>query len=118
VRWAGEGEELWFVRVETFVEGDSARLVEPAWQALEALLVHGSASEERHGADQGTGLAEPVVGMVFSVAATTAGAAANTAVAVAVAALGDEARGLYGVSVFTRRTAPAERDPSYPSLDD
>ena len=119
VRWAGVGDELWFVRVEMFVNDDSGDLVGPTWDALSRLLVHGDPSDRGgHGIDQGTGMATPVIGMVFSVAAVTPGEAAQTAVDVAAAALGDENHGLYGVSAFPHRTAPEDRPPDYPSLND
>ncbi len=119
VRWAGEGAELWFVRVEMFVEDDSGRHVGPVWNALSDLLVHGDPnSRGGHGCDQGTGMATPVIGMVFSVAADTPGEAAQTAVDVAGAALGNNDSGLYGVSAFPHKTAPAVRSEEYPSLND
>jgi hypothetical protein len=119
MRWAGSGSELWFVRVEIFVDDDSARLVGPTWDALSRLLVHGEPADRGgHGTDQGTGMATPVVGMVFSVAADSPGQASQTAVEVATNALGPDGRGLYGVSVIPHSKAPANREPDFPSLND
>lgn len=118
VRWAGSGRELWFARVEIFVSDDSGRLVAPTADALRRLLTEGNPDDLSGCVDQGTGIAEPVIGMVFSVSADGPGAAADTAVAIARQALGDEALALYGVSVFPHATAPEQRDESYPSLND
>jgi hypothetical protein len=119
VRWAGDGDELWFTRVEIFVDDDSGHLVGPTWDSLSTLLVHGDPADRGgHGTDQGTGMVSPVIGMVFSVAADTPGQASQTAVDVGTAALGEYGRGLYGVSVFPHKTAPAERTSDYPSLND
>jgi hypothetical protein len=119
MRWAGSGDELWFVRVEMFVPDDSGRLVSTVWDALARLLVHGDSTDGgRPGVDQGTGMATPVLGMVFSVAAGSPGEAAQTAVDIAHEALGDNGRGLYGVSTFPHAAAPADRPSDYPSLHD
>lgn len=118
VRWAGSGRELWFTRVEIFVADDSARLVAPTAEALQRLLTGGNPDDPFGCVDQGTGIAEPVIGMVFSVAADGPGGAADTAVSIAKQVLGDEGLALYGVSVFSHATAPEERDLSYPSLND
>lgn len=102
-----------------FVSDDSGDLVSPTWDALSKFLVHGDPADAGgHGTDQGTGMATPVVGMVFSVAAGSPGEAAQTAVDVASSALGEANRGLYGVSVFPHATAPDKRPPDYPSLND
>lgn len=63
-------------------------------------------------------MAEPVVGMVFSVAADSPGQAVQTAVEVATDAIAPNGRDLYGASVFPHKAAPADRKPGYPSLDD
>jgi hypothetical protein len=118
VRWAGSGRELWFVRVEIFVADDSGPLVGPTAEALRRLLTRGNPDDPFGGVDQGTGIAEPVIGMVFSVSADGPGGAADTAISIAQRALGDHALALYGVSVFPHATAPEQRDQSYPSLND
>ena len=112
-------DRRWFTRVETFVPGDSRQFLSPAVDALRALL--GSVDPEARdscGGDQGTGLADPVVGLCFLVTASGPGAAANRAVELATAALGESARELYGVSVVRQEAAPSNRDPSFPSLND
>jgi hypothetical protein len=119
MRWAGSGAELWFVRVEIFVDDDSARRVGPTWDALSKLLVHGDPADRAgHGTDQGTGMATPVVGMVFSVAADSPGQAAQTAYEVATDALGPNGRGLYGVNVIPHKSAPTTREYGFPALND
>ena len=112
-------ESRWIARVETFVPGDSQQYLPPAVDALRDLL--GSTDPEARdscGGDQGTGLAEPVVGLCFLVTASGPGAAADRAVELATAALGESARDLYGVSVVRQEAAPLVRDPSFPSLND
>ena len=113
----GVGESRWFVRVEQFVMGDSARLVGPAARKLNELLVDDSDSP-RGGADQGTGMASPVVGLTFIVRADGPGEAATLAVQIARRALGEEERGLYGVTVIAEQSAPEERPDGFPILDD
>jgi len=113
----GVGESRWFVRVEQFVEGDSARLVGPSARKLNELLVEDPANP-RGGADQGTGMASPVVGLTFIVRADGPGEAATLAVQIARQALGDEERGLYGVTVIAERSAPEERPDGFPILGD
>jgi hypothetical protein len=92
--------------------------VAPTAEALQLLLTGGNRDDPFGAVDQGTGIAEPVIGMVFSVAADGPGEAADTAVSVAKQALGDKALALYGVSAFPHATAPEQRDQSYPSLND
>jgi hypothetical protein len=115
-RWAGTGGELWHARVETFVDDDSGRLVGPAADAASLLLTGGGGRGA--GADQGTWMATPVIGLAFAVAADSPGQAAQTAVDVASQALGAEGRRLYGVSVFRASEAPADVPGDYPSLMD
>ena len=115
----GIRSRLWFVRVEMFVGDDSGRLVGPTGDALRRLLTQSNPDDPwGGGVDQGTGLASPVIGMVFSVAADGPGAGADTAVSIAKQALMDEGLALYGVSVVSHATAPEQRDDSYPSLND
>lgn len=101
IRWAGERGALWFVRVEMFVANDSGRF---CWSdpgcAVDAFSARRSSDRSGHGTDQGTGMASPVIGMTFFVAAGSPGQAAQTAVEIAAEALGDENRGLDGVSAF------------------
>lgn len=117
-RWTGIGHERWHTRVEVFVDENSGRLVAPAAQTVSDLLEHGDAEARAGRADQGTGLAEPVIGLTFMVAADYPGQAAQTAVDVATEALGTEGRGIYGVSVFRASKAPANPADDYPTLMD
>lgn len=120
VRWIGDGQELWYVRVELFVEGDSAGLVGPAWTALTDLL---SGDDDDDGAgpatDEGTGMAEwPVVGVVFHVKADNVADAAQLAIDTASKALKDASRGLYGMTLIPASSAPRQHDPMFPPLSD
>lgn len=117
-RWTGTGSEAWHTRVEVCVDGDSARLLAPAAQAVSKQLEHGGAEDRGGRADQGTGLAAPAVGLTFMVAADEPGQAAQMAVDVAVLALGTESRRLYGVSVFRASDAPTYSSDGYPPLVD
>ena len=117
-RWTGTGGERWHTRVEACVDGDSAHLLASAARAVSEQLEHGDPADRGGRADQGTGIAAPVVGLTFMVAADDPGQAAQTAVDVAVRALGADSRGLYGVSVFRASAAPACPSEDYPPLMD
>ncbi len=113
----GTGESRWFVRVEQFVEGDSARFISAAAHRLNDLLID-DLDGPKGGADQGTGMASPVVGLTFLVRADGPGEAADLAVGTARQALGEAERGLYGVTVIAERSAPENRPDGFPILDD
>ena len=75
MRWAGEGSELWRVRVDLFAEDEERSRI--ASDALRGLL--SSDDEEDRagggvGSDHGTGIAgRSVVGLLFWVQPTTLG---------------------------------------------
>lgn len=117
-RWTGTGGERWHTRVEVCVDGDSAHLLASAARAVSEQLEHGDPADRGGRADQGTGIAAPVVGLTFMVAADDPGRAAQTGFDVAIRALGAESRELYGVSVFRASAAPAYPSEDYPPLMD
>jgi hypothetical protein len=119
VRWAGAGAELWWVRVEQFVEGDSSeQFTRPAAAALSTLLHTDDGGPGPEGADQGTGMASPVVGLVFLVRADDPAQATATAVETAGKAMEESTRGLYGVTVIRQSAAPAPIDSDFPVIGD
>lgn len=79
--------------------GDSARLLGRAVRAATELLDHGDADALGAGGDGGTGLAGPVVGLVFKVAADEPGEAMQAAVGIATEAVGPDGRGLFAANV-------------------
>ena len=92
MRWAGEGSELWRVRVDLFAEDRDGARVTAAHHALAAQLTSdgeaGIAGDV--GADQGIGVeGRPVVGLCFWVRADDVGQAASTAVETASRASSD-----------------------------
>lgn len=80
MRWAGEGRELWRVRVDLFAEvRDARRQVSGISRTLSRLL-EGTDGDARSfvGVDQGTGAAShPVIGLLFWVRANDVGSAAT-----------------------------------------
>jgi hypothetical protein len=123
VRWAGEGSELWRVRVDLFAElRDPRRQIDRIAKTL-ADLLPGNDDKGRAGigVDQGTGIAErPVVGLLFWVRADDVGAAAATAVETArrAAASADAGPDLYDVTVIPRSAVAMRDDPGYPPMPD
>ena len=67
MRWAGEGSELWRVRVDLFAEDEERSRI--ASEALRRLLSSDDEEDrpgEGAGGDHGTGIADrPVVGLLF-----------------------------------------------------
>lgn len=117
--WIGNGQQLWYARVELFVDGDSSRFVGSAWNALYKMLGCPRGDTGRPGADQGTGMADrPVVGLVFWVRADDVAGAAQLAFDTATEALEGAPQGLYGVTIIPAGSAPAVRDSSFPPLSD
>lgn len=123
MRWAGEGSELWRVRVDLFAEDDSGDRVRAACESLVSYL--SSDGEPRTpgevACDQGIGVeGRPVVGLLFWVRANDVGLAATTAVETASRAgvdcgLGSE---LYDVVVIPEAAVASSNDPKYPLMPD
>jgi hypothetical protein len=124
MRWAGEGSELWRVRVDLFDERqDPRRQIDRVAKALGDLLTakDGVKSGSDVGADQGTGASSrPVVGMLFWVRADDVGQAATTAVEIARRAGANSGVGpeLYDVVVLPRAAVVLPNDPRYPQMPD
>jgi hypothetical protein len=81
MRLAGEGPELWHVRVDLIAPDDDGSRVGPVVEALRADL-HGEdeGPELGAGVDQGIGVeGQPVLGLTFWVRAVDVGTAAATA---------------------------------------
>jgi hypothetical protein len=126
MRWAGQGAELWRVRVDLFAEplerrqGDTVVTVA---KHLKSLLTFrdDEPSGSDSGVDLGTGAAtRSVVGLLFWVRADDVGAAAATALDIArqaggVAGVGPE---LYDVTVIPRAAVVLPGDPRYPRMPD
>src|SRR6266480_4419931 len=117
MRWAGEGSELWRVRVDLFSPDADSRLVSVVARSLESLLTGDDrdADDHSYGVDQGLGITErPVLGLVFWVRADDVGAAAARAVEVARDAGGAAGVGpdLYDVTVIPRDSVVAGYDPA------
>jgi hypothetical protein len=91
VRWAGDGRNLWSVRVGLIApDGDGSR-VAVAHESLFGLLVHDDSAggPPAQGFDQGIGHeGRPVIGLTLCVRADDVGSAATTRLAVAQAAGG------------------------------
>ena len=123
MRWAGDGSELWRVRVDLFATDGDASRVAAASRALRGLLASGDddTSTDLIGADQGCGVTDrPVVGLLFWVRADDVGRAAHTAVEVARQAGASSGVGpeLYDVVVIPRGAVALPNDPSYPPMPD
>lgn len=124
VRWAGEGSDLWRVRVDLFAEHrDPKRQVDEIYGSLEALLTgnDGDRTKGDSGVDQGTGVTDrPVVGLTFWVRADNVGPAATTAVEVARRAGAKAGAGpeIYDVTVIPRNAVVLPDDSGYPRMPD
>ena len=90
MRWAGDGSELWHVRVDLIAPDGESWRVSAAHAALMELLTGDDGAPTRGfgaGVDQGIGVeGQPVIGLTFWVRADDEGAAAVTALATARAA--------------------------------
>lgn len=87
MRWAGEGPDLFSVRVDLVAPDGSGHWVAAVADALIALLPFGDGSPHLAGVDQGrTHEGGPVVGLTFLVRAASFADAARTAVETATAA--------------------------------
>jgi hypothetical protein len=123
MRWAGEGSELWRVRVDLFAVDDDGRRVAEITDALRGLLLSkdDDASSDFIGADQGEGVSDRhVVGVTFWVRADDVGGAAKAAVETARRAgancgVGPE---LYDVVVIPRAAVALPTEPDYPTMPD
>jgi hypothetical protein len=123
MHWAGEGSELWRVRVDLFSEDDDRRRVAWTVEELRRLLQTGDEdrSTDEVGADQGTGIAgRPVVGLLFWVRAGDVGEAARTAVETARRAGESSGVGpeLYDVTVVPETAVALPGDAAYPFMPD
>jgi hypothetical protein len=121
MRWAGEGSDLWRVRVDLFSDRDDR--VSKAHQALQRLLTSGDEARlpGEVGADQGIGIeGRPVVGLLFWVRADDVGLAARTAVETACRAGTESGLGsdLYDVVVIPNAAVVSPDDPWYPRMPD
>src|SRR5690349_7522562 len=97
MRWVGDGDRNWFVRVEHFVDEQSADTT-AAFEALSELL---EGDGRGHGVDQGTGMTSGgVLGLTFVVRADDPITATGVALDTAAAALESRSIGLYGVTVI------------------
>ena len=92
MKWTGEGDSLFSVRVDLVAPDEDARWTQRAYDALiPRLQFTNGTGRTLAGADQGRGHeGVPIVGLTFSLRATNFGAAADLAVETAVAA-GEEA---------------------------
>jgi hypothetical protein len=123
MRYAGDGSELWRVRVDLF---DAATAVprREVENALRSLLVadDGEPGLFEAGADSGRGIeGRPVLGLLFWVRADQVGDAASTAVETAVRAARNccgETLELYDVTVIPRPAVVLTEDPHYPVMPD
>ncbi len=123
MRWAGEGSDLWRVRVDLFAIDGDGRRVATVTRTLRRLLTSGDedASSDLIGVDQGTGIADrPVVGLLFWVRADDVGVAARTAVETACRAGASSGVGpeLYDVTVVPSAAVALPNNPSYPPMPD
>jgi hypothetical protein len=116
---ASELAPLWAIRVELFVatEAASSRLLSPAHVAL-AELVNEIDRAQARGADQGTGMASPVIGLVLILPASSAGKAIDRAIDLTDRALGGESRGLYGATVVGSQHPRLDGPYLFPPLTD
>jgi hypothetical protein len=123
MRWAGDGSNLWRVRVDLFAADASGARVTAAHQALKRQLISDDEPMKpgELAADQGIGIeGRPVVGLLFWVRADDVGLAARTAVEAASRAgtesgLGSE---LYDVVVIPSAAVASPSDPEYPRMPD
>jgi hypothetical protein len=93
VRWAGDGSELWHVRVDLIAPDGEGWRVSAAHAELMTLLADDGAPTQGYGAgvDQGIGVeGQPVIGLSFWVRADDVSGAAATALATARAAAGSK----------------------------
>jgi hypothetical protein len=124
MRWAGEGSDLWRVRVDLFSADADNRMISAVARSLESLLTADADDADAHsyGVDQGLGVTDrPVVGLVFWVRADDVGAAAARAAEVARVAGGAAGVGpeLYDVTVIPRYAVVMGSDPAaYPLMPD
>jgi hypothetical protein len=123
MRWAGEGSELWRVRVDLFAVDGNPRRVGETSEALRGLLTSkdDDVSSDLIGTDQGTGVSDrPVVGITFWVRANDVGGAAVTAVETACRAGVSSGIGpdLYDVVVIPGAAVALPNDPDYPTMPD
>jgi hypothetical protein len=126
MRWAGQGAELWRVRVDLFAaplerrQGDTVVTVAKHLKSL-LLFRDDDPSGSDIGVDLGTGAARrSVVGLLFWVRADDVGGAAATALDIArqaggVAGVGPE---LYDVTVIPRAAVVLPGDTRYPRMPD
>jgi len=122
--WVGDGERVWFARVEHFVTEDRQD-TRSAFDALGRLL---KGSGRGPAVDHGTGMARgEVLGLTFLVHANDPASACELALTTAEAALGDQSEGLYGITLIsdirgsqgTRATQAQYQDsPGFPPLLD
>lgn len=121
MHWAGNGSELWRVRVDLFAPDNESGRVRATHEALQRELTETDGAARPWGdsaADQGRGIeGRPVVGLVFWVRADGIGQAASVAVEAALRAgaasgLGPE---LFDLTVFPSSSvrSPGEGDPAY-----
>jgi hypothetical protein len=124
MRWAGEGSDLWRVRVDLFSADADNRMISAVAHSLESLLTGDADDSDAHsyGVDQGLGVTKrPVVGLVFWVRADDVGAAAARAAEVARVAGGAAGVGpeLYDVTVIPRDAVVLGSGPAtYPLMPD
>ncbi len=123
---AGQGSELWRVRVDLFdreAAEDRRALTLSLLSSLEALLVEGVGPPAPRDVaiDQGLGVTnQPVTGLLFWVVADDVGRAAVVAVETArrAAMRHRVGPGLYDVTIIPRDAVVAPGDPMYPRLPD
>lgn len=124
MRWAGEGSDLWRVRVDLFVGGrqDPRHQIDAIAETLKGLLTAKDGDPKPdYGVDQGTGVTDrPVIGLLFWVRADDVGGAAATAVEIALRAGASGGAGpeLYDVTVIPRRAVVFPNEPRYPRMPD
>lgn len=124
MHWAGQGSELWRVRVDLFAERrePARRQVGDIAGRLKTLLTQNDGDAKTGiGVDQGTGATNrPVIGMSFWVRADDVGSAATTAIEIARRAGANEGAGpdLYDVVVIPRDAVVLPDDPTYPRMPD
>jgi hypothetical protein len=114
-----EAETLWWVRVEVFVDVDSANLAEAAYDLVADEFRQQSLTPPPNlGIDEGTGMGDPVVGVVFTLGGPSPGVVADRAVLLVLKALHAHQEGLYGVSVMSFRNAPTDPPDWFPAIGD
>ena len=123
MHWAGNGTELWRVRVDLFAPDNSVERRRLVMNSLRALLTEGRdpPSTGEAGVDGGLGVtSRPVTGLLFWVGADDVGAAARAAVETARRAGSGHAVGpeLYDVTVIPRGAVVLPDDPAYPRQPD